>query len=104
MGSIKNIFSNINVVLESLNGILQSTYGLFPKNMLYIFLIVILVYSLIFMRKNKCNITLNLLTIILICIGTAIWTKFIYFICIWNRQDGIFDRRNDWINAFIHIL
>ena len=27
MGSIKNIFSNINVVLESLNGILQSTYG-----------------------------------------------------------------------------
>ena len=44
MGSIKNIFSNINVIIESLNGILQSTYGLFPKNMLYIFLIVILVY------------------------------------------------------------
>jgi len=71
MGSIKNIFSNINVILESLNGTLQSTYGLFPKNMLYIFLIVILIYSLIFMRKNKCNITLNLLAIILICIGTV---------------------------------
>ncbi len=72
MGSLQNIPDNFIYIVQNLCDILQNTYNLFPKNMLFIYLIILLVYVCVFMTKNaKNNIPLNVLAIIFICICTV---------------------------------
>ena len=50
--------------------IFQRTSFLFPKNMLYIYLVILLIYALVFMVKDyEKNIQLNILEIIFICVA-----------------------------------
>ena len=72
MGSLQNIPDNFIYIVQNLCEILKNTYNLFPKNMLFIYLIILLVYVCVFMTKNaKNNIPLNVLAIIFICICTV---------------------------------
>lgn len=69
MGNIKNIPNNFNYILRHGYDVLLKTYNLFPKNMLFIYLTVLLVYIFAFMtKKYEKNIQLNVITIIIICI------------------------------------
>ena len=72
MGSIENIPNNFKYILKNMNEVLTNTYELFPKNMLYTYLAILLIYVLIFMTKGyKENNQLNILAIIFICIATV---------------------------------
>ena len=72
MGSFENIPSNFEYILKNMNGVLSNTYNLFPKNMLYTYLIFLLIYALVFMIKGyEKNNQLNILVIIFICIATV---------------------------------
>lgn len=69
MGSLKNISSNFDYIIKHGYNVLLNTYKLFPKNMLFIYLIILLVYVFAFMTKNyKKNIQLNVISIIVISV------------------------------------
>ena len=71
-GSFENIPSNCRYILKNMNEVLLNTYNLFPKNMLYIYLVILLIYALVFMVKDyEKNIQLNILEIIFICVATV---------------------------------
>ncbi len=69
MGSIKNIINNFNYILKKLYGILLNTYNLLPKYALFTYIIMLLIYALIFDKKNDMQI--NIIAIILVCIGAV---------------------------------
>lgn len=69
MGSIKNIITNFNYILKNLYGILLNTYNLFPKYMLFVYIIILLTYALFFDKTNHMQI--NIIAIILVCIGAV---------------------------------
>lgn len=69
MGSLKNISSNFDYIIKHGYNVLLNTYKLFPKNMFFIYLIILLVYVFAFMTKNyKKNIQLNVISIIVISV------------------------------------
>lgn len=69
MGSLKNISINFDYIIKHGYNVLLNTYKLFPKNMLFIYLIILLVYVFVFMTKNyKKNIQLNVISIIVISV------------------------------------
>ena len=51
-GSFENIPSNFRYILKNMNEVLLNTYNLFPKNMLYIYLVILLIYALVLMVKD----------------------------------------------------
>ena len=65
VGSFSNIFSNIKYIFNNFTTILKENIGLFPTNLLYIFLSVILIYTLFYDIKTKSK---EFLTIKSICI------------------------------------
>lgn len=72
MGSFENIPGNFRYILKNMYEVLSNTYNLFPKNMIYIYLVILLIYSLVFMVKDcEKNNQLNILAIIFICIATV---------------------------------
>lgn len=72
MGSFENIPGNFRYILKNMYEVLSNTYNLFPKNMLYIYLVILLIYALVFMVKDcEKNNQLNILAIIFICIATV---------------------------------
>lgn len=66
MGNLQNIPNNFIYILQNLCYVLQNTYNLFPKNMLFIYIIILLIYVCVFITKN--DIQLNLISIIVISI------------------------------------
>ena len=64
--SINNIIYNLKYILKRLYVILLTTYNLFPKYMLFVYIIILFIYSLFFDKKNDMKI--NILTIFLVCI------------------------------------
>ncbi len=72
MGSFENIPGNFRYILKNMYEVLSNTYNLFPKNMIYIYLVILLIYALVFMVKDcEKNNQLNILAIIFICIATV---------------------------------
>lgn len=69
MGSIKNIINNFNYILKKLYGILLNTYNLLPKYALFTYIIMLLIYALVFDKKNDMQV--NAIAIILVCIGAV---------------------------------
>jgi len=69
MGNIKNIGINIKYICQNIIKILVNTYNLFPKNILLIYLVIILLYTNIFCKKIGEKI--NVLGIIIISIGAT---------------------------------
>ena len=65
VGSITNIFSNMKYIFNNFTTILKENIGLFPTNLLYIFLSVILICTLFYDIKTKSK---EFLTIKSICI------------------------------------
>ncbi len=65
VGSITNIFSNMKYIFNNFTTILKENIGLFPTNLLYIFLSVILICTLFYDIKTKSR---EFLTIKSICI------------------------------------
>ena len=70
MGNIKNIISNCEYIFKNLYGILLNTYNLFPKYALFTYIIILLIYALVFDKKNDMQI--NTITIIFVCIGAVV--------------------------------
>ena len=60
VGSITDIFTNLQYIISNFSVILKDNIGLFPTNLLYIFLSVILICSLVYDIKTKSK---NFLTI-----------------------------------------
>lgn len=60
VGSITDIFTNLQYIISNFTSILKDNIGLFPTNLLYIFLSVILICSLVYDIKTKSK---NFLTI-----------------------------------------
>lgn len=78
MGSFENISSNFEYIFKNMNGVLSNTYNLFPKNILYTYLVILLIYALVFMIKGyEKNNQLNILAIIFICIATVFAPNFL---------------------------
>ena len=65
MGSIFAIFENLKYIINNFNVILKENIGLFPTNLLYIFIGITLILALIYDLKTK---SVNFLTIKLMCI------------------------------------
>lgn len=65
VGSIFAIFENLKYIINNFNIILKENIGLFPANLLYIFIGTALILALIYDLKTK---SVNFLTIKLICI------------------------------------
>ena len=70
VGSIANIFTNLQYIISNFSSILKDNVGLFPTNLLYIFLIIILICSLAYDIKTKSTnfLTLKELSIIIVSI------------------------------------
>ena len=70
MGSFSNIQDNFVYISKNIGEVLKNTYYLFPENGLYIYLTILLLYTLFFInqKKEKNSIQLNILLIILVCI------------------------------------
>lgn len=69
VGSITSIFSNINYVLNNFSSILKDCIGLFPEYMLYVFLGILLTYSIIYDIKTKSKNLFTVKTILIILIS-----------------------------------
>ena len=67
VGSIFAIFENLKYIVNNFNIILKENIGLFPTNLLYIFIGITLILALIYDLKTK---SVNFLTLKLICIIT----------------------------------
>ena len=65
VGSIFAIFENLKYIINNFNFILKENIGLFPTNLLYIFIGITLILALIYDLKTK---SVNFLTIKLMCI------------------------------------
>ncbi len=65
VGSIFAIFENLKYIINNFNVILKENIGLFPTNLLYIFIGITLILALIYDLKTK---SVNFLTIKLMCI------------------------------------
>lgn len=65
VGSIFAIFENLKYIVNNFNIILKENIGLFPTNLLYIFIGITLILALIYDLKTK---SVNFLTIKLMCI------------------------------------
>lgn len=65
VGSIFAIFENLKYIISNFNVILKENIGLFPTNLLYIFIGITLILALIYDLKTK---SVNFLTIKLMCI------------------------------------
>ena len=65
LGSIFAIFENLKYIINNFNVILKENIGLFPTNLLYIFIGITLILALIYDLKTK---SVNFLTIKLMCI------------------------------------
>ena len=80
VGSITNIFSNMKYIFNNFTTILKENIGLFPINLLYIFLSLILICTLVYDIKTKskeflaiksiCIIILSIICGFLVSLGT----------------------------------
>lgn len=70
VGSIANIFTNLQYIISNFSDILKDNIGLFPTNLLYIFLSVILICSLAYDIKTKSKnfLTIKEISIIIVSI------------------------------------
>ena len=70
VGSIANIFTNLQYIISNFTSILKDNIGLFPTNLLYIFLSVILICSLVYDIKTKSKnfLTIKEISIIIVSI------------------------------------
>ena len=73
IGTVSEIFNNLEYILKNFNSILKDNVGLFPVNLLYTFLLISLIVSLIYDIKTKSRrfLTLKLVCIIIISIISA---------------------------------
>ena len=73
VGSFTSIFSNINYILNNFSSILKNCIGLFPEYMLYIFLAILLTFSVIYdiKTKGKNLFTVKAIFIIIISLISA---------------------------------
>ena len=69
VGSITSIFSNLGYILNNFEKILKDCIGLFPNYALYIFLAVLLTFSIIYDIKTKDNNFFTIKTILIILIS-----------------------------------
>lgn len=69
VGSITSIFSNLVYILNNFEKILKDCIGLFPNYALYIFLAVLLTFSIIYDIKTKDNNFFTIKTILIILIS-----------------------------------
>ena len=69
VGSITSIFSNLDYILNNFEKILKDCIGLFPNYALYIFLAVLLTFSIIYDIKTKDKNFFTIKTILIILIS-----------------------------------
>lgn len=73
VGGISSIFSNLQYIIRNFSVILKDNIGLFPTNLLYVFIAILLVCSLACDIKTKCQrfLTIKSICIIVLCIICA---------------------------------